>query len=176
VTPGSFDNWHPEIEGWSSDILPWYYRMAGELPQGARIAEVGVWHGRSILFLAERLLELGNIADLIGIDINLTKAVENQSKIKGISINWMQNNSLEVSKEFANRSFDLVFIDALHDYDSVKGDIIAWMHKVLRGGILAGHDYMHAGEHAGVGRAVDEVFKPLSPVTVEGTVWWTRIP
>jgi predicted O-methyltransferase YrrM len=129
--------------------------------------------------LAERLYELGNPAALVGIDINTKKAMDNVSKIvdRGmIELILIDLHSIDASKSYKDGTFDLVFIDAMHDYESVKTDILAWLPKVKPGGILAGHDYMHAGEHAGVGRAVDEVVKPISPVTVEGTVWWTRIP
>ncbi|WP_298254065.1 class I SAM-dependent methyltransferase [Bradyrhizobium sp.] len=41
---------------------------------------------------------------------------------------------------FADRSVDMVFIDADHAYDCVRADILAWRRKVRLGGILCGHD------------------------------------
>jgi lipopolysaccharide biosynthesis glycosyltransferase len=68
---------------------------------------------------------------------------------------------------FEDSSLDFVYIDARHDYDSVLKDIKLWYHKVRKGGIIAGHDYLD-GEYAfeenkhstvfGVKKAVDEFF------------------
>lgn len=55
--------------------------------------------------------------------------------------------------------FDLVFIDANHEYKQIKQDILSWLPKVRPGGILAGHDYdAQIPMFSGVKRAVDEVF------------------
>jgi hypothetical protein len=51
--------WRPEIVGWSEDILPFYRKMAERLPAKALVAEVGVFRGRSICFLAEEFHRLG---------------------------------------------------------------------------------------------------------------------
>lgn len=66
--------------------------------------------------------------------IERTKNIENIIKVK--------KSSVEASQDFSDRSLDLVYIDAEHDYNSVKTDINAWKNKVRRGGVLAGHDYM----------------------------------
>ncbi len=54
-------------------------------------------------------------------------------------------------------SLDLVYIDALHDYDNVKVDIDRWLPKVREGGILCGHDY-GLSVCPGVTRAVHDFF------------------
>ncbi len=54
---------------------------------------------------------------------------------------------------------DIVFIDALHDYESVKQDIALWWPKVRVGGMLALHDFNH--QWPGVERAVAESFNLL---------------
>lgn len=54
--------------------------------------------------------------------------------------------------------FDLVFIDANHEYSHVKQDILSWLPKVRHGGILAGHDYdPQIPMFSGVKQAVDEI-------------------
>jgi hypothetical protein len=67
--------------------------------------------------------------------------------------------SLEAASLVADATLDFVYIDARHDYDSVKEDLNAWFPKVRPGGILAGHDYldgvMNEGVY-GVRSAVDE--------------------
>jgi len=67
-------------------------------------------------------------------------------------------------------SYDLVFIDALHDRDSVKQDIELWWPKVRVGGVLAGHDYNH--KWPGVERAVSEAFCLMDVCVVTDSVWF----
>ena len=69
--------------------------------------------------------------------------------------------SLEAAEAIADHSLDFAFIDARHDYESVKEDLQAWFDKIKPGGILAGHDYAdghHPQGRFGVKRAVDEFF------------------
>ena len=102
--------------------------------------------------------------------------------------------SLLACQAFKDKSIDLVFIDAGHDYQSVADDIEAWTRKVRRGGILCGHDYdkhvthyvppecfeQHAHLdfcaehlcHPGVVRAVDEAFKEVNH---RDSVWWVEL-
>ena len=40
-------------------------------------------------------------------------------------------------------SLDFVYIDAMHDFDSVMMDLLMWVPKVRKGGIISGHDYEH---------------------------------
>lgn len=66
--------------------------------------------------------------------------------------------------------YDMVFIDALHDYQSVKADIAAWRPLVRVGGILAGHDYNH--KWPGVERAVAESFDLMTIGVGPDSVWF----
>jgi len=69
--------------------------------------------------------------------------------------------SLEAAALVPDASLDFVYIDARHDYGSVKGDLAAWFPKVRPGGIISGHDYADgrfAQGEFGVKRAVDEFF------------------
>lgn len=52
---------------------------------------------------------------------------------------------------------EFVYIDGLHDYQSVSQDIATWWPQVVPGGILAGHDY--CGDTHDVVRAVDDFCK-----------------
>jgi hypothetical protein len=62
--------------------------------------------------------------------------------------------SVEAAKLFAPGSVDFVYVDAAHDYESVRGDIAAWWPAISREGILAGHDFDNHELHAGVKQAV----------------------
>jgi len=68
------------------------------------------------------------------------------------------------------RIFDYAFLDAAHDYDSIRADIAAWWPKIKPGGWLAGHDYTNA---EGVRQAVDEAFPHAEKL---GTCWLIQKP
>lgn len=76
----------------------------------------------------------------------------------------VKKSSLEASKDFEDGSLDLVYIDAAHDYLSVREDILAWMPKVKTGGYLAGHDYRYA-LGIQVYQAVNEIFGETHKIT-----------
>ena len=79
--------------------------------------------------------------------------------------------SVEASKKIEDQSLDFVFIDAQHDYESVKQDIQLWRPKVKPGGLLCGHDYDHKFPSAV--KAVDEMIK--NPKVTTNSVWYCWI-
>lgn len=72
------------------------------------------------------------------------------------------------------REFDLVFIDALHDYENVMKDISLWWPHVRSGGILAGHDFNH--KWPGVERAVADHFNLADVGVGFDSVWFVVKP
>ena len=68
--------------------------------------------------------------------------------------------------------FAMVFIDALHDYDSVRKDIQAWLPLMMRGGLLCGHDFTFPE----VNRAVTEAFPELAEnPDPHADIWGVRL-
>jgi hypothetical protein len=65
-------------------------------------------------------------------------------RLVGCNVEVMRMSSLEASQKIVDRSLDFVYIDALHDFDSVMMDIILWTPKVRSGGIVSGHDYVNS--------------------------------
>lgn len=55
---------------------------------------------------------------------------------------------------YLDLQFDMIYIDAAHDYQSAKKDIFAWYPKLKKNGVMAGDDFSSSG----VKQAVDEVF------------------
>lgn len=73
---------------------------------------------------------------------------------------------------------DLVYIDAAHDYQSVRNDIEAWLPKVKKGGIMAFHDF--ANDDYGVRQAVVDMFdldriNPIPENKWEDAGAWVKI-
>ena len=65
----------------------------------------------------------------------------------------------EAAARIPDGSLDFVYLDARHDYASVKSDLEVWYPKVVQGGIIAGHDYVDGQLPEGlfgVRSAVDE--------------------
>ena len=56
--------------------------------------------------------------------------------------------------QFKDGSLDFVYLDALHDYESVKKDILWWLPKLKPSGKIGGHDVTRPGVH----QAVFEIF------------------
>lgn len=83
--------------------------------------------------------------------------------------------SVEAAHMLGDGVADLVFIDADHSYEGVMADVLAWRHKVRRGGWIGGHDFEAPEAHLqGVTRAVIEVFGGLVGPGEDHT-WWVRL-
>jgi len=104
-------------------------------------------------------------------------AIEHMSEF-GDRVTFIQKTSEEASKGFQDESVGIVYIDALHEYDDVSRDIGLWFPKVVRGGIIAGHDFNYV--LPGVVCAVEE-FRKKSGLQIyltcdEMASWWAIKP
>jgi SAM-dependent methyltransferase len=150
-----------------------YKRIVDNSQDGSHIVEVGSWKGRSAAFMAVEIINSnkkikfdcvdtweGSIEhetyDVITEEKLYDVFLSNIEPVKHI-INPIRMTSIETSKLYKDNSLDFVFIDASHEYEDVKEDILAWLPKVKIGGILAGHDYDNFN-FEGVNRAVNEIF------------------
>lgn len=55
-------------------------------------------------------------------------------------VTLMVGESTRVASLFPDQSLTFVFLDAKHDYDHFKADLLAWLPKVRPGGMIAGDD------------------------------------
>ena|SRR3990167_1256132 len=91
-------------------------------------------------------------------DENLRKAHERLDKYPKYTL--AIRTSVEAAKLVLDEYLDFVFIDAAHDYESVKEDIHTWYPKVRKGGTVSGHDYYESKSgKLGIVKAVDEFVK-----------------
>jgi predicted O-methyltransferase YrrM len=74
----------------------------------------------------------------------------------------------EAYKQFPDKYFDFIFIDASHDYNSCKLDIQNWYHKIKDNGFITGHDYH---PKFGVKKVVDEVCNKFERGGDQDTTW-----
>jgi len=86
-------------------------------------------------------------------DANYNKAVKHLSKWGDRSV-ILRGLSSEMAKHVPDNSIGLLYLDGDHSYEGVKRDLNDWFHKVVKGGIIAGHDYLVTDY--GVHQAVNE--------------------
>lgn len=178
-------------QDWSSvpgffSYLTWYDYVTKWVKDGDTIVEIGVWFGRSIIYLAQTLRRLGkNNVKIFAVDGftgelnqpahdqaradhngNFRAAFEANLKTCGVDdmITIIESDSALAAAQFADRSVAFAYVDAAHDYESVKRDIVAWLPKITENGILSGHD---ADWHE-VRKAVDEL---IEAPAILGNVW-----
>lgn len=75
-------------------------------------------------------------------------------------VRFLQTTSKEAAETFPwwlKEKVDFVYVDGMHDYESVKDDLNTWWPLVSDQGIIAGHDFDDT--HPGVKKAVEEFAK-----------------
>jgi predicted O-methyltransferase YrrM len=168
------------IEGYTKESeLALLFRLAESMRAGAVVAEVGSFRGRSTVAIAAGLRNVDD-ARLIAVDtfagdpgwseiadVSVARRLfdRNTGEIEFLEV--IQAESVQAAAQIEDGSIDWVFIDALHDYRSVRDDIRAWAPKVKTGGLISGHDYGRAG-------VTDAVLAVFSGVEVEQSIWMTR--
>ena len=80
-------------------------------------------------------------------------------------IHLYKDFSYNMVDKFENESFDFIYIDARHEYENVKLDLMDYLPKVKKGGSIGGHDY--SKEFSGVQRAVNEMCNDLGQTQPE---------
>ncbi|MCC7023743.1 MAG: class I SAM-dependent methyltransferase [Thermomicrobiales bacterium] len=86
--------------------------------------------------------------------------------------------SVDAAATFPDRTFDWIYIDGDHYYDSVKADLESWERTLRPGGIIGGDDYRESPVYGtDVIRAVDE-FARARGLAVEtfGRQYLMRLP
>jgi len=103
-----------------------------------------------------------------------------RKRLEKYTVEFIKKPSIEAAREIPDGSLDFVYIDAMHDFDNVIMDIIAWTPKVRRDGIVSGHDYEHYYS-CGVSHAVDAYVRAhnigmyyLTPKDPPRSWFWVR--
>ena len=141
--------------GWMSEpegLL--LYQLARNCSGKGVIVEIGSWKGRSTIWLGHGSCA-GRRVKIHAVDPH-TGSPEHQNEANRVwTFDEFQQNlrtagvndvvvphvdfSVNAARQF-HEPIELIFIDGLHDYDSVKADFEAWFPKVIEGGIMAFHD------------------------------------
>lgn len=159
---------------------PSLYRDIIELTQdGDILVEVGVYHGRSLSYLTVEAINSGKKLQIYGVDCFYEDGVDMRGVYEDFIKNTMpikdnftlvKKESVPASDMFADESLFFVFLDGDHKYEAVKADIKAWLPKIKKGGVLAGHDYCNGW--IGVDMAVSEVLGESVSNDYKGEQCW----
>jgi SAM-dependent methyltransferase len=181
------DHYYESIQGWFN-FRGVYENAVREAKSGAQFVEVGCWKGRSTAFLGVEILKSGKKITLHCVDHFLGSDEEvhqsdpevgallrvfekNTTPLKGLDLEVHVMESVDAADQFKDGSVDFVWLDAGHDYESVKRDIEAWLPKVKPGGMIGGDDFPMQG----VAKAVKEFGDHELHIENGWTVWTKRI-
>ncbi len=172
--------WPDDIQGWRSEH-PVLLNAIDRL-RPARVLEIGSWKGRSALYMARHLRDLGLACEIVCVDTWLGSAEHWLRRQRGwyeslriahgvprLYYTFLANvvraglqdwitpfptTSQTATKVLAELGvrFDLCYVDAAHEYDPVSQDLAACWELLDDPGILIGDDY----DWAEVRRAVDD--------------------
>ena len=90
--------------------------------------------------------------------------VENMAHVQTVFSREIESGQVELKRgfsydvvdDFPDDYFDFIYIDATHIYESVKADLNAYLPKLKKSGVMAGHDYFSNNGVFSVIPAVDE--------------------
>lgn len=157
-----------------------------QLPPRSKLVELGSFQGRSSVAIAA-VLPPESVLYCVdhfqgseehkqwNLDVsNLLEAFTSNIERFGVKdkIYTLSMSTTEAAQKFEPESVDLVLVDAAHDYDSVKADLLHWYPKLKPGGYLFCDDYQP--EWPGVMRAVKTV--GLEGKLISGSLWMHRKP
>ncbi len=184
-------HFYENVHGWFN-FRGIYADVIRDLRDGTRIVEVGSWYGKSAAWMAVEIARTGRQVEFYCVDTwtgsvdtpwmaaHLTQLggsgkdrfVETMRR-GGVAdlVRPIEMPSTEAAALFADGSLDVVFIDAAHDYDSVRADVRAWYPKVRTGGVIAGDDAQWPGVRIGVHETIAESEYELRN---DGNNWWHR--
>jgi predicted O-methyltransferase YrrM len=142
---------YKDIEGWFSKSDSAFYMMvANNLPETARILEVGSYKGRSTVCMDSHCKYLEKNVTIDVIDIftgdNFSMGVmpsyldEFKSNTAHCNIGNVIVEDSATAHRHLQHKYDFIFIDAQHDFDSVVADITNYLPHVKQGGAIGGHD------------------------------------
>ena len=182
---------YDQIPGWL-DYEDAIREMVQTCPDNGLIVEVGAYLGRSACYFGEQIKRANRGIRFVSVDTCRGSGPEGGDSFSiardhhkeavdrgqgtfagelhrnliqcGVAdvVTLMVTDSLSASRLFSDESIDRLFLDARHDYPSVKADLLAWIPKVKKGGVIGGDDYC-PGIWPGVVKAVEELLPGHTP-------------
>lgn len=135
-----------ELPEFTREYLAWLFKDLGFF----RGAEIGVHKG----YYSEILCKANPGLDLISVDIWDKPEIylEASRRLREYYATLLRMPSVEAAQYVADGWLDFIYIDGNHTRPAVTEDLNAWIPKVKKGGIIAGHDYKIATNTAAARR------------------------
>ena len=166
-----------EIEGWMSE--PELFKLAEIASEHKIIVEIGCYKGRSTRVFGDNTSGIVFALDTWKGPLDASGKLLSDEESKNLLTEFRNNLSdlLGTAKVVLGNAYpeysgfaDCVFIDGDHSYEAVKKDIQTYLPKILKGGLLCGHD----SSAPGVTQAVSELIPPLQ-IFPNTSIWYHSI-
>jgi len=142
-------------------------QLVDMIPRDSTMIEIGSYMGESTMMLASSKLFKKIYAidphdgkepfnDYTGYDWEFVKKEFHLNTRYFDNITLISDFNYNVVDMFDDESIDFIYIDADHEYDSVKRDIELYLPKLKKTGIIGGHDY-NENLWEGVFHAVNDI-------------------
>jgi hypothetical protein len=149
--PGAFPR---EISGW---LTPAEGKALSELAKDKRVVEIGSYCGLSTVCIGRTAKHVTAVDYFDG--RGTPSPADTLPSFKTNMARYGLTEKVQIvhaDDDIPGPEYDLAFIDADHEYESVANDIRRCMAVLKPDGILAFHDYSHPS-HPGIGKAINEL-------------------
>ena len=143
-----------KAEGWLTEpqgrLL---FELAGKVPSGEAVIEVGSHHGKSTILLALGLPEGSTMTAIDPFDDprwgggpESLQAFEANLRTAGVTdrVTLFRGLSADAARSWGDKKVGLAWIDGAHDYESVLADLDGWTPHLAGGARLLVHDAFSA--------------------------------
>ena len=175
---------HENVQGWYDWQKLAQRLITAQFPTQGVYIEVGVWLGKSLIDFGQLCKRFGKQPILYGVDLfggkqddqHMDRIVEAQGGSffgktqknlldAQVVASLIRGDSVEAASQFKDGYADIILIDALHTYDAVKRDTLAWMPKLKKGGFMLWHDSDREEVKRAIRESWGEDFKVEGPRT-----------
>lgn len=185
------------MQGWFTDSekLALFRTVQAQAKDG-KILEIGSFMGRSTNAIAHA--SVNTQREIYALDVWLDFGEDLDDRAQSDNGLFILNSFLKNTQWFLEKlrvlkgsttqykyllsqlEFDLIFVDAAHDYSNVVNDITIALSCIKPNGFMIGHDYHNMGGEEVIQAVHDTLFK-YDEIKIKGvfegtTVWFAQIP
>lgn len=151
-----------------------FQTIADKFTDGMTFVETGVFLGSDITVFGLRCKQRKVYPRIVAVDNFLSENISEASKnyvgvhsdfkgsfIKNLQLNGLdhmvdiiEGDSVEAAGQFEDESINFLFLDSNHEYDFVMRELLAYLPKMKKDSVVAGHDFCSSD---GIRRAVREI-------------------